>query len=124
MKKFYKVNVYKSEKYRDMKKIGTIIVESGIFYAKEIMTKQKFRIYPTINQITGKEKDDWINKYKQYLFLVEGDFNNKNIATANEIEKYVDEFELENCCFSKIIIGREQELETKRRLQEIKRKLR
>ena len=65
MKKFYKVNLYKVEKYRESKSIGSIIVENGVFYAKEIMTKQKFRIYPTITQIDGIEKDNWINKYKQ-----------------------------------------------------------
>ena len=103
MKNFYKVNLYQLEKYRNVRKIGTIIVENGIFYAKEIMTKQKFRIYPTINQISGREKDEWMNKYQQYLFLVERDFLDKNIVTTKELEEYINDFELEKCCFSKII---------------------
>lgn len=123
MKKFYKVNLYKVEKYRKPKNIGSIIVENGVFYAKEIMTKQKFRIYPTITRIDGIEKDNWINKYKQYLFLVERDFCDKNIVSIEQLESYIDNFELEMCPFSRIIMAKEQELETKRRVQEIKRKL-
>lgn len=123
MKKFYKVNLYKVRRYTDAKQIGTIIVESGIFYAKEIMTNQKFRIYSTINNINGLEKDIWMNKYQQYLFLVEKDFLDKNIATAQEVEKYIDRFQLDTCPFSKIVIMKEQETEEKRRLKEIKRKL-
>ena len=41
-----------------------------------------------------------------------------------ELEEYINDFELEKCCFSKIIIEKEKELEEKRRIQEIKRKLR
>ena len=123
MKKFYKVNLYKLEKYRNPKVIGTIIVENGIFYAKEIMTKQKFRIHPNIKTTDGLEKDIWLDKYNMYLFLTDASFCDKNIATVQDLEEYINNFELDSCPFSKVIKIKQEELEMKRRIKEIKQKL-
>lgn len=108
MKKFYKVTLYKAEKYREPKEIGTIIAENGFFYAREVMTKQKFRIYPTTSKVDELRRD------KEYLFLIERDFCDKNIVTATELERYIDGFEPNLYPFSEVIKEKENELISKK----------
>ncbi len=115
--KYYKVNLYRYTKYRKVEAIEKIIVRNGIFHAAEIITNLNLRILPNKQQMDGLETQQWLKKYGQFLFLLEEDFSNKNIVLSNEINFYLDHFQLEKSKLNDIILANQKEKALKKRLK-------
>ena len=82
MKKYYKVNVCSE----DMDLSGynqEIIVEKGLLYAKEIVTKERLMICD--NKAQGS---------MYYYYVMSSDFKQQNIARFDEVNDYFNNFEI------------------------------
>ncbi len=103
MKKFYKVKVFEKEKvdysYKpisDCKLIGEIIVIKEKLKARELLTG--FSI-----DIVKEDVDIVPNIYKQDLFgrdlyINIIDFNDKNLASKEELNAYIDNYDSKTFC--------------------------
>ena len=80
MKKYYKVNIY--SEYIDLSNYDQrIIVERGLLYAKEIVTKVRIMICD--NKTQGSMYD---------YYVLSSDFKTENIARYDELVKYSEKF--------------------------------
>lgn len=101
--KYYLVFLYKVD-YRKAYKgqavtIGHVIVKKGLNKATELLTGEKLEIIPKkATNEHGVIDERYHNKEKfketgYHLVLLQEDFTEKNIATKEDIDEYVDYFD-------------------------------
>ena len=96
MNKYYKVPFYDYSKVNGSKrfiKIEDIIVKKGIFFSTEILTGHKFEVLLDLDLSSLCIKDSCIRKYGHQPVIFESDMTSENLATKNDIETYINNYD-------------------------------
>lgn len=127
MGKFYKVNVYERPKnmpisIESVKKVGTIIVEKKVCYAREIMTEFPLEIHNYQKEGTvWPAKKSMLKRYGRELYIDKSDFDKDNLVNIKDVEKYLDSFNIKKNCLRNEI---EEDKRRKQDKKKIKQKIR